>query len=153
MKRLFLLAICALLTSHAFACQVTVFEYPLAKKIVLLDAYGAPLKGASIVVREAFGQIELGTYWGFPIGKIVRRGMTDQSGNLSLRGLQGEKFWVTYDDPKDGETFFLVRHQKLSNSVQLNINRWGGLCYLFDIEHNRTKPPSSYQPIESKNSN
>jgi hypothetical protein len=153
-KRFSLLAICCgLLTVQAFACQETTLEYPLAKRIVLLDGDGKPLKGVSIVVREAFGETDLGTVWGAPIGKIVRRGITDQHGDLSLKGLQGEKFWVTYDDPKDGETFFLVRQQKLSNSVQLNVNQLSGRCYLFDIEHNRTKPPGWHQPIEPKNSN
>jgi hypothetical protein len=144
---------CGLFAVQAFACQETILEYPLAKRIVLLDADGKPLKGVSIVVREAFGETELGTVWGAPIGKIVRRGITDQHGNFGLRGLDGKQFWLTYDDSKDGETFFFVRQDKVNKRVRLNINRLNGRCYLFDIEHNRTKPPGWHQPIQPKNSN
>jgi hypothetical protein len=90
------------------------------------------------------------------VGDVVRRGRTDRAGYFSLAGLGGQRYWLTYDDLTNGESFFLAREQKAEkrdkSPLELKLNNFNGVCYLFDLEHNMTKPAGWHTPMESVNS-
>jgi hypothetical protein len=138
------------------ACPETFREFRLSDRIRLVTFEGLPVRHANIVVREAFGQTARRTRWGSPVGDIVRRGRTDRNGYFNLVGLRGQHYWLTYDDSKNGESFFLSREEEGEamdrEPLELKLNSFGGVCYLFDLEHNTTKPPGWHTPIESRSS-
>jgi hypothetical protein len=149
------LAVLCAMVEPAHACQETLLEFQLSgDRVRLLNDEGQPMKHARVVVREAFGSARERTGWGTPVGKVVRRGKTDGDGYFSLKGLHGEHYWLTYDDSKNGESFFLSPVHKANNQpLELKPNDFQGVCHLFDIEHNTTKPPSGHGPIERGRAN
>jgi hypothetical protein len=110
-----------------------------------------PIKNANLVVREAglkaHGPV---AFCNTRFGHVVLKTKTNRKGYFDLQGLEVGQYWVTYMDPKDGESF-LVRITSLEGGkrFELGVNHWiGSLCGVPDVERNESKPPGAFKPVD-----
>ncbi len=79
---------------------------------------------------------------------------TDGRGRLDLSGLQPGQYWITYMNPQDGESFYvsIEKGKKPQSPLELQIDHFGGRCYLIDVERNETKPNTGWpKPLSQPN--
>jgi len=128
----------------AWGCQNECVIIATTKRsAVLEDADGNPLSKASITIRDASsGQdCRCGKF-----GPIVKRLRTDKRGHFELNELRAGDYWVTYRDSENGESFYIrIENGKASRDfLELELDHFGGSCFLVDVERNATKPPSGW---------
>jgi hypothetical protein len=87
-------------------------------------------------------------------GKVIRKIRTAQNGTFSLNNLRDGWYWVTYDDPANGESFLVEKDSQATNDerLTLSVNDFRNACYLVDVERNVTKPPGWRSPVRAEKS-
>jgi len=138
-----------LLLSSAVACQESCVEIVTsAKRAVLLDFDGNPIKNAIVIIRDALKGVH-GSCGNF--GDVAKTTSTDSKGRFDLSLLKRGSYWITYMDEKNGESFLVTIDPKVGSkhALDLSIDHLNGLCYLVDVERNRAKTKDGLpKPIE-----
>lgn len=134
----------------AHACQEScriIAANPLWAR--LLDAEGKELRHANVVIRHAdLNEQGPKTFCGARKGRIAKQLKTNSRGKFDLRGLPAGTYWITYSDPKNGESFLVTRVDSLpAKDLKLSIRSLANFCYLVDIERNKTIPPGWSKPV------
>jgi hypothetical protein len=136
-----------------FACQEEcVILTTSAKKAVIEDADGKPLANVEVIIRDASKNADGPECFCGRFGPMTSHVWTDGSGRLSLEGLNPGQYWITYMSQQDGESFYvsIERGKRSPSPLELQINHFGGRCYLVDVERNETKPSAGWpKPIHS----
>jgi hypothetical protein len=138
----------------AFSCgnRFRIYEVSTTRG-ALVDLDDRPIPNARLVIRDAsLNASGPESCCGARRGPVVKRIKTDKRGFFDLRGLKIGTYWVTYMDPKEGESFIVdVKELNKGERFELGINHWiGSLCMTVDIERNATKPPGLlFNPSET----
>ena len=130
-----------------FGCQEScVIISTASKEATLMDAEGKILDNADLVIRDASKDAKGPDRYCSRFGPVIKRQRTNANGRVSLSDLSAGEYWLTYMDPKDGESFRIsIRSGKRSRiPLELQLDRLGGRCYLVDVERNATKPPTGW---------
>ena len=101
-----------------------------------------PIPKAKLVVRDASPSAIGPDTFCARKGPTVLTTSTDRHGNFHLKGIRPGKYYVTYIDPKDGQSFLVEfgRSDDANKRLDLSLFRPGGVCYAEDIERNVTIP-------------
>jgi hypothetical protein len=66
---------------------------------------------------------------------------TDGHGNFHLKGLHRGRYFITYMDPKEGESFLVeLKGSDSSKQFRLTLFNEIGVCYVVDVERQGVKP-------------
>jgi hypothetical protein len=130
------------------ACQMSCILYGTSSTRGLLtrrsDEDGAfrPIANAKLVIRDASATANGPEAFCGRKGPIMLTTSTDKRGNFRFKGLRKGTYYVTYMDPKDGQSFWveLGRSDATKKRLELPLNDSGGVCYVVDIERNVTIP-------------
>jgi hypothetical protein len=117
----------------------------------LVDLDNLPIRGAELVVRDA-SEKSSGpkAYCATRRGPVVMKIKTNSKGDFNLEGLKVGSYWVTYMDPKEGESFLVdIKSLRGGKRFELGVNHWAiSRCFTVDIERNESKPPGWVKPVE-----
>jgi hypothetical protein len=136
----------------ATPCVVACVEYQVSStRGSLVDSEDHPMLNAEIIIRDA-SQKASGPEapCNSRRGPVVKRIRTNEKGYFNLSGLQIGEYWVTYMDPKEGESFLInLTTRKGGKRFKLGVDHWeGSLCYVVDVERNESKPPGAVKPVQ-----
>jgi hypothetical protein len=147
--------IAAAFSSPVFSCQVTCVSLATtAKQALFEDRDGRPLSNAEVIIRDASKTAEGPECFCGRFGPMISHVWTDGRGRLDLSGLQPGQYWITYMNPQDGESFYvsIEKGKKPQSPLELQIDHFGGRCYLIDVERNETKPNTGWpKPLSQPN--
>jgi hypothetical protein len=97
-----------------------------------------PIANAKLVVRDA-SPTAIGpeTNCGRK-GPIVLTTSTDKHGNFRLKGIHPGKYYITYLNPNDGQSFLVEFGSSDASRKRLKLSLFspGGACWAEDIERN-----------------
>lgn len=142
----------ATFSQPASPCQMRCDIYEVSStRGILVDLDDLPIKGARLIVREASPKAHgPEAICRTRFGHVVLKTKTNKKGYFDLQGLEVGLYWVTYMDPKEGESFLVqVTSLEGDRRFELGVNHWSGsLCYAVDVERNETKPPGATKPVD-----
>ena len=126
-------------------CQMRCDIYEVSStRGILVDLDNLPIKGARLIVREASPKAHgPEAICRTRFGHVVLKTKTNKKGYFDLQGLEVGLYWVTYMDPKEGESFLVqVTSLEGDRRFELGVNHWSGsLCYAVDVERNKRRSP------------
>jgi hypothetical protein len=127
----------------AQACGEICRMFELSSKSgVLLDADEKPIANAKLIVRDASTSVSGPKMYCARRGPIVLKTGTDRNGNFLLKGLRSGTYFITYMDPKQGESFLVeLKGSDSSKRFHLTLFNETGVCYVVDVERQAVKPP------------
>ena len=150
-----LLFTATLFSVSVFACQVEcVVLATSSKRVRFIGRDRKPLANAEVVIRDASKKAEgLQCFCG-RFGPMVSHLWTDENGLLTFDELKPGEYWLTYMDPRAGESFYVsIEKEKSSRTpLELQIDHFANRCYLVDVERNETKPIGGWpKPVSQIN--
>jgi hypothetical protein len=138
------MAVALAFSTPLFACQESCLIIETSNRSAVLEDFeGKALSHAEVIVRDAANgpSCRCGRF-----GPVVKRLRTDGGGHFKLNGLHPRDYWVTYMNRENGESFYIRLQEGRSSRgpLELQVDHFGGLCYLVDVERNATKPPTGW---------
>jgi len=127
----------------AYACgeRCRMFELSSTRGI-LLNADDKPILNAKLIIRDASPSANGPAMYCARRGPVVLRTSTDGYGNFHLKGLHSGIYFITYMDPKEGESFLVeLKGSNSSKRFRLSLFDDNGVCYVVDVEREVVKPP------------
>jgi hypothetical protein len=127
-------------TARACGERCRMFELSSTRG-VLLTADEKPIPNARLIVRDASPSAKGPAMYCARRGQVVLKTATDGHGNFQLKGLHSGIYFVTYMDPKEGESF-LVKLNSSNSPKQFRLTLFDniGVCYVGDVEREVVKP-------------
>lgn len=132
------------------ACQMVCVVYSVSSTRGVLMNHGDgqgerhPIPTARLIVRDASASANGPEVYCARKGPIVLETSTDKRGDFHLKGLHPGKYFVTYMNAENGQSFLVEIHRsnpfKLLKRFNLPMFDGDGQCYAVDIERNVTIP-------------